>query len=435
MDVQPLVDEIDYGTFPTPQDLALELAADAWAAKRTWWLTNGASQGNLIATLALANLGQSIVLQRNVHSSVIDGLALSGLDASFVYPSVDTELGISSGITPEGLDAALRNTTGASAAYVVTPSYFGAVADVEALASVAHSHGVPLVVDEAWGAHFGFQSDLPNNALRLGADLVISSTHKLGGSLTQSAMLHLGRGQYADLLEPLLERAFRSMQSTSASALLMASLDLARKDLMAADSTYFTNSIAAVTELREGIAKEGRFSDIAATLMTYEDVIAIDPMRISLNTRIGGISGHEARAILFHDHTVHCEMATDSTLVMLVGAGAIPDVSRILKALHSLPYRDLSQHVSLGLPPAGERLMRVRDAYFSATEIVSADQAIGRVSADAVAAYPPGIPNLLPGEEITKETVEFLQKTIKAPFGHVRGGASKDMTAFRVVTK
>lgn len=432
-DVQPLVDEIDYGTFPTPQDVSLQLAADAWGAKRTWWLTNGASQGNLIATLTLANLGDSIVLQRNVHSSVIDGLAMSGLDASFVHPSVDTDLGVSSGVTPEALDAALRDATNPVAAYVVTPSYFGAIADVAGLAAVAHSHNVPLVVDEAWGAHFGFHAELPINAIRHGADLVISSTHKLAGSLTQSAMLHLSDGPFTDVLEPLIERAYRSMQSTSASALLMASLDLVRKDLMVAASSTFTASIELVDQIRAGIAERGRFSDIAATLLTYDDVVDIDPMRISLNTRVGGISGHEARALLFHEHAIHCEMATDSTLVMLIGAGAQPDVNRVLDALHSLPERDLELGEPLRLPPPGTRRMRVRDAYFNRTEIVSANDAVGRVSADAVAAYPPGIPNLLPGEEITQETVAFLQATIAAPFGHVRGGAATDMSAFRVV--
>ncbi len=434
-DVQPLVDRIDYGTFPTPQDLSLALAADAWGAKRTWWLTNGASQGNLIATLTLANLGTHVVVQRNMHSSVIDGLAMSGLDAVFVHPSVDLDLGVSSGITPESLDNALKTVENPAAAYIVTPSYFGSVADVAALAAVAHSHGVPLIVDEAWGAHFGFHELLPNNALRLGADLVISSTHKLAGSLTQSAMLHLGHGEFAATLEPLVERAYRSMQSTSASALLMASLDLARKDLMTADGSIYESSVASVDTLREGIARTGRFADIAATLMTYDDVIAIDPMRISLNTRIGGISGHEARALLFHEHAVHCEMATDSTLVMLFGAGTAPDTDRILTALHALPTRELESTKPLALPAPGTRKMRIRDAYFSETEIVSAHDAIGRVSADAVAAYPPGIPNLLPGEEITHETVSFLQATIAAPFGHVRGGAAKDMSAFRVVKK
>ncbi|HUW17274.1 MAG TPA: aminotransferase class V-fold PLP-dependent enzyme, partial [Actinomycetes bacterium] len=211
LDIPPLTEGIDYGDAPTPLGQSAYLAAQAWGARRTWFLTNGASKGNLVSCLALRGLGTKIVLQRSVHSSVVDGLALAGLDAAFVYPSVDAGLGIAHGVTPTALDVALTENPDAVAAYVVTPSYFGAVADVAGLADVAHRHGLPLVVDEAWGAHFGFHPELPTNALRLGADLVISSTHKLAGSLTQSAMLHLGHGAFADRLEPLLDRAFRSM--------------------------------------------------------------------------------------------------------------------------------------------------------------------------------------------------------------------------------
>ncbi len=434
-DVQPFVDGIDYGTYPTPLDESLELAADAWGARKTWFLTNGASKGNLMACLATRNLGTKIVVQRSVHSSVIDGLGLTGFDAEFVYPSVDKELGIANGVTPAALELAIQCSGSPVAAYVVTPSYFGAVADVSALADVAHSHGIPLIVDEAWGAHFGFHPELPANAIRLGADIVISSTHKLAGSLTQSAMLHLGHGEFSDVLEPLLDRAFKSLQSTSASALLTASLDIARKEIVTRGPESIPATLECMTALREGIASDGRFYDIAAHLMTFDDVIDIDPLRIALNTLSGGISGHEARSILFNDFGVHCEIATHSTLVLLVGAGATPDVERTLAALHALPLRADGAGIALELPPAGQRVSIVRDAYFAKTEVVSAAQAVGRVSADSVAAYPPGIPNLLPGERISAETIAFLQGTIAQPYGHVRGGASPDMTQFRVVAE
>lgn len=432
-DVQPFVEGIDYGQFPTPLDQSLELAAEAWGARKTWFLTNGASKGNLMACLATRNLGDKIVVQRSVHSSVIDGLGLTGFDAEFVYPSVDKALGIANGVTAEALEAAIQRSGKPVAAYVVTPSYFGAVADVKALAEVAHSHNIPLIVDEAWGAHFGFHSDIPVNSIRLGADIVISSTHKLAGSLTQSAMLHLGDSKFADTLEPLLDRAFKSLQSTSASALLTASLDIARKEIATRGQSSISKTLAAMQELRDGFDEAGRFIDIAPHLLTYDDVIEIDPLRIALNTLAGGISGHEARSILFNEFGIHCEIATHSTIVLLVGAGVVPDVTRILEAFNALPQRDDSTGDTLELPAAGERVSIVREAYFAATEVVSASQAVGRVSADSVAAYPPGIPNLLPGERITAETVAFLQATIAAPYGHVRGGASPDMTAFRVV--
>lgn len=432
-DVQPLIDGIDHGTSPTPMDLALELAADAWGAKRTWFLANGASMGNLTACLAIRNFGTNIVVQRSMHSSVIDGLAITGLVANFISPSVDSTLGIANGVSAQDLHKALTETENPIAAYVVTPSYFGAVSDVAKLAEVAHNFNVPLIVDEAWGAHFGFHSKLPTNAIRLGADLVISSTHKLGGSLSQTAMLHLGDGAFASELEPLVERAFRSMQSTSVNSLLLASLDIARHQLAINGEKTIGLSLAGADEIREGLHSGGRFQDAVQLISSHPDVYTTDPLRIAIHTSIGNISGYEARSILFHEHAVHCEMATGTTLVALIGAGATPEVNRFLTALEKLPERELDSDLVSILPPAGERVTSVREAYFSQTEIVDASNAVGRVSADSVAAYPPGIPNLLPGERITLDTIEFLKATVAAPFGHVRGGATKDMSAFRVV--
>ncbi|NBX70923.1 MAG: amino acid decarboxylase, partial [Actinobacteria bacterium] len=155
--------------------------------------------------------------------------------------------------------------------------------------------------------------------------------------------------------------------------------------------------------------------------------------RIAINTAVGGISGYSARAHLFDEHKIHCELATGSVLLMLCGAGVTPNIEAIANALDSLPQEQQSDSITLDLPAPGKTHMTVRDAYVGLTEVVSARDAVGRVSAESVAAYPPGIPNLLPGEEISAEVVEFLQATINAPYGHVRGGAAPDMSAFRVV--
>jgi arginine decarboxylase len=226
LDIPALIEGIDAGPEPTPWQQAQRLAAEAWGARRAWFLTNGASQGNHVACLALAHLGETVVVQRNSHSSTIDGLILSGLRPRFVQPEVDPELEIAHCITPEALDRALTETPGAVGALVTSPTYFGAVADVQRLAEVAHSHDVPLVVDEAWGAHLAFHPGLPVHALAAGADLVVSSTHKIVGSLTQSAMVHVG----GELLEDhLVDRAVTLSESTSPNALLCASLDAARR--------------------------------------------------------------------------------------------------------------------------------------------------------------------------------------------------------------
>jgi arginine decarboxylase len=203
-DVPAGIEGIDVGPEPTPFERSQRLAADAWGARRSWFLLNGASGGNHAICMTLAHATGKlrtgppdrgpVVVQRNVHSSIIDGLVLSGLRPTFVAPEIDPELGIAHCVTPEALAAALDAEPDAEAVLLVSPTYFGAVARIAELAEVAHARDVPLVVDEAWGSHLYFHEELPSGALRGGADLVLTSTHKIVGSMTQSAILHLGDG-------------------------------------------------------------------------------------------------------------------------------------------------------------------------------------------------------------------------------------------------
>ncbi|MEV6398315.1 amino acid decarboxylase [Streptomyces sp. NPDC051907] len=433
LDFPPLLEGVDLGV-NTPMDQALALAAEAWGARRTWFLTNGASQGNHIASLVAPALGRTLVVQRSVHSSVIDGLVLSGLATAFVQPSVDAEQGIAHGVTAGDLAAAIARTPDAAAAYVVSPSYFGAVADIRALADVAHRAGIPLIVDEAWGAHFGFHERFPRGALAHGADLVTSSTHKLAGSLTQSAMLHLGHGPFADALEPLVDRAFRLVQSTSASSLLMGSLDLARMTLSRGRDALGA-SVEAADKARGVIRALGRYAVVSDGFGQFPDIVAADPLRIPIDTRAGGISGHEARRRLSREHQIMVEVSTDSAIVAVVGAGAAPDMDRFVEALHTLPapLADGGELLRLSLPQPGPSRLTAREAFMSPARVVPAAEAVGLISADTLAAYPPGIPNVLPGEVVTAETVRFLQRTAAAPNGHVRGALDPGVTRLRVV--
>ncbi|MFC9586167.1 aminotransferase class I/II-fold pyridoxal phosphate-dependent enzyme [Streptomyces yangpuensis] len=444
LDFPPLLDGIDLGQ-DTPLDRALELAAEAWGARRTWFLTNGASQGNQIASMVAPALGRTLVVQRSVHSSVIDGLVLSGMDAVFVQPSVDPDQGIAHGVTAADVAAALARTPDAAAVYIVSPSYFGAVADVRAIADTAHAAGVPLIVDEAWGSHFGFHPGLPARALFLGADLVTSSTHKLAGSLTQSAMLHLAEGPFADRLEPLVDRAFRLVQSTSASALLTASLDLARRRL-ATDADATGGCVEAAERVRGAVRALGRFTVVSDRFHAFPDIVGADPLRIAIDTRAGGITGHEARRRLFLDHQVMVEVATGAAVVAVIGAGSVPDTDRFVEALHTLPSplggpaaaghgdaRTTADAEGLRLPDPGATKLTAREAFLSPARVVAAEDAVGRISADTLAAYPPGIPNVLPGEVITAEVVRFLQRTAAAPNGHVRGAVDRGVRRLRVV--
>lgn len=477
LDVPPMTDGIDLGE-NTPLDEALELAAEAWGASRTWFMTNGASQANRTAAIAVRALGERVMVQRAMHSSFTDGILLAGLMPSFVVPNVDTHNGVTHGLTPEALDEALTSEAEAGrkvdSIYVVSPSYFGAVADVEGLAKVAHAHDAAIIVDGAWGPHFGFHPDLPGSPVALGADLVISSTHKLVGSLTQSAMLHLGHGPLAKKLEPFVERAYTMTGSTSASNILKGTLDVARHGLINGRDRI-EDALRGAEELREALRQDDRFRVLSDDFGDFDDIHEIDTLRIPVDVSRLGHTGHWVRQRLIADHDIYCEMSTATTIVIIFGALATPAVERTLEALRAVA--DAAQNpvdedaadipVASGnsvvvatdaweattpghavealsaegerfpeIPKAGTMRLLPRDAYFAdAFDVVAAEDAVGRISADTLAAYPPGIPNVLPGEEITEEIVKFLQAVATSPTGYVRGAQDAKVTTFRVVAE
>ncbi len=443
-DVPLMLDGIDLGEHTSRQQ-SQQLAAEAWGARRVWWLTNGASQGNRTAALAVRGLGERVLMQRSSHSSFADGVLLAGLIPAFVAPNVDETHGIAHGLTPERLERALREEAEhgrkPTSVYIVSPSYFGSVADVQGLAEVAHAHDAVLIVDGAWGSHFGFHPDLPEAPTRLGADLVISSTHKLAGSLTQASMLHLGDGPFADRLEPLVDRAYTMTASTSASSILMGSLDLARRALMQGTEAI-GESLRCAERLRELLRADERFSVISDDFGDYPDIVEIDALRVPIDVSRLGQSGHWVRDRLIAEHRVFFEMSTATSLVAVIGALAAPDVERVMDALRAVAdeadaLRAAGRADQLTafppLPAAGTLRMLPRAAYFAESVVVTAHQAIGRISADTLAAYPPGIPNLVPGEEITEQTVTFLQAVAASPTGMVRGAADPLVATFRVV--
>lgn len=439
LDLMPMIQGIDLGSEPTPLTRSRRLAAEAWGARRTWFLTNGASQGNHMAIMALKSFGDTLLVQRSVHSSVIDGLMMTGMRAHFLSPIVDAELGAAQAVTAEsvaeGLDRLGAQGNLPTAVYLVSPSYFGFVSDIASIAETVHSAGIPLVVDEAWGAHLGFHARLPKNALAQGADLVVSSTHKLGGSLTQSAMLHLADGPWADRLEDRLDRVKNSLQSTSESAVLLASLDLARRSL-AIGHNGLGHSIAAADSIRDQVRATGRFAVASDRYPTQEGWGGTDPLKVVIDTRVGGIGGHEARTLLHQNAGILVELATENAIVGIIGSGAQPDIGALVDALHALPrLNDSAVLVPPILSGWGRERMSVRDAYFAPSEVVPAHEAIGRVSADSLAAYPPGIPNMLPGEEIMTETVTFLRAVAASPGGHVRGAVDPAIDFLRVVAE
>jgi len=319
LDIPALTYGIDVGDVPTPFQEAQRLASEAWGARRTWWLVNGASQGNHVALLTLGHRGQRVVTQRNAHSSTIDALIMSGLRPTFVAPELDPELHIAHCMTPEALERALGETPEATGATVVSPTYFGAVADVAGLVEVAHAHGVPLIVDEAWGAHLAFHEDLPAPALSLGADLVISSTHKVVGSLTQSAMIHLGHGDLIE--EEVVDRCVTLIESTSPNSLLFASLDAARRSAATRGRELVGETLAALEQTREAIRAIPGLDVLDERLAGAPGVFDYDPLRLAIDVRGTRMSGYELARRLREEYDVLMELAGENVMVAVYGMG------------------------------------------------------------------------------------------------------------------
>jgi lysine decarboxylase len=413
-DIPQDIEGIDLGPEPTPYQRAELLAAEAHGAARSWFLTNGATQGNHALCLALASLGASLVVQRNSHASVIDGLVLSGGRPTFVAPEYEEELGMAHGVTPAALARALEQTPEARAAFIVSPTYYGMSADVAGCAEVCHMADVPLVVDQAWGPHFGFHPALPDSALTLGADAVLTSTHKIVGSLTQSAMLHVSPSGRID--PDAVARTVRLVRSTSQSALLMASLDAARRQLALHGEALLATTIAASRRAREAIAAVPGAAVIGEEMVGRPGVAAWDPLRIVIDVRGTGCTGYEVAAALRRNYDIHVELATHATMVLILG------LDEPVHALERFTH-DFEQTIKRierpGESPAlvrgsgwfdNEVVVPPRDAFLGKAESVAVDAAPGRVSAEAIAGYPPGIPALLPGERITTEVIAYLRE-------------------------
>lgn len=441
MDIPALTQGIDAGPEPDAFQVAQAMAARVWGARRTWFLVNGASQGNHVACLALAHAGGRVVVQRNVHSSTIDGLVLSGLHPSFVAPELDAELGIAHGLSPEALDGALAAEPEAVGAIVVSPTYFGAVADVRALAEVAHARDVPLVVDEAWGAHLAFHPDLPAHALSLGADLVISSTHKIVGSLTQSAMLHLGpqAGQRID--ELVIDRAVTLVESTSPSALLCASLDAARRHAEVHGRAALGETMGALAALRAAVRAIPGLDVLDERLCGRPGVHGYDPLRLAVDVRGTGSTGYELAELLHASHDVNLELFGQNVIIALFGMGepAAPQAERLLAALRSAVQRtgpsDGRPARSFAPPPPwGPLAMSPRAAFLGPQEVVPVEQAVGRIAAESLAAYPPGIPNVLPGERLTGPALDYIRSSLEQG-GSLRGASDRALATLRVVVE
>lgn len=441
LDIPQDIYGVDIGERPTPYERAELLAADAYGAQRSWFLTNGATQGNHALCLALAPLGTSVVVQRNAHASIVDGLVLSGGIPTFVAPEYDDDRGMAHVVTPAALDRALAGAPSAKAAFIVSPTYYGMCADVAGLAEVAAKHGAALVVDQSWGPHFGFHSKVPPSALALGAGAVLTSTHKIAGSLTQSAILHVAKPQAGsvEVNESDVARALRLVRSTSPSSLLMASLDSARRQLAVHGEALIHESLKALSVVHESIAAIDGFEIVGDDTVGQHGVAAHDPLRLVLDTRELGRTGYEVAQALREVYDMQVELATQATVVCVLGVRQpIDQLTRLAGDLDEIAtkLRREQQVEPIGQGAGAlhnELVVSPRDAFLGEAERVPLEDSVGRISCESIAGYPPGIPALLPGERITQDVVDYL-RDILAAGSRLHGAADPALNTIYVLS-
>ncbi len=418
---------------------AQELAAQLYGAQAAFFLVNGTTAGLQALLLAACRPGEKVVAARDSHRSVLAGLIFSGADPVFVLPELLPEFGIPAGINAEKLAATLEEQPDTRGVFVVYPNYYGVATGLRDLVRVVHAKEKPFLVDEAHGAHFPFHPALPAEALAGGADAVVMSMHKTGGSLTQSSLLCLNSRR---LPAQRVAAALALLQTSSPSYLLMASLDLARRQLAVQGRALLQRTLELAASVRAELGK------VPGIRLLTEDYLpghlkgtgegrALDPTRITINVRGLGLSGHQAARLLSEKYKVNCELADYYNVVAVIGIGAKEeDCRRLVHGIKEIareearPGRRLP--AILSPPPLPRKRITPREAWFSPARAVPLPSSAGFVCAEWAAAYPPGVPVLYPGEEITPEIIEYLQ-ALKRNNVPVAGPADQSLASILVI--
>ncbi|HEY4440084.1 MAG TPA: aminotransferase class I/II-fold pyridoxal phosphate-dependent enzyme [Candidatus Elarobacter sp.] len=423
---------------------AQDLAAECFGAEQTFFLINGSTSGNQCMMMTALNPGDKLALPRNSHKSAMGGLIMSGATPVWMQPEVDEALHMDHTVTPETVRATLEREPDVKAVYIVSPTYYGVAADLEGIAAVAHEYNIPLLVDEAWGPHFHFHPALPLSAMQAGADMAINSTHKMLGSLSQTAMLHV---QGNRIRIDRLKAVYKLFLSTSPNLVLVASLDVARRQMAMEGPALLSRTIEIANDARR------RLNDIPGVYCFGEElegrpgVYDLDPTKITVTVKDLGYTGYEAEEILRRRYNVQVELADLFNMVALFTIGTTPEAAdEFVYAVKELAREDrpvdifspsgvLERRVKTGtyqLPKIPPIRLVPRDAFLAETEFVPFKQSAGRICAEVITPYPPGIPVISPGEEITPEIIDYLHLEKRAGV-KMQGPYDDDLKFIRVV--
>jgi len=413
---------------------AQELAAEAFGADHTFFSVQGTSGAIMTMIMSVCGPGDKIIVPRNVHKSVMSAIIFAGAIPIFIHPEIDKNLGISHGITKEAVQHALDLHPDAKGLLVINPTYFGIAADLKKIVDLAHSYHIPVLVDEAHGVHIHFHEDLPMSAMQAGADIAATSVHKLGGSMTQSSVLNV-RGNLVNYKR--VQSILSMLTTTSTSYLLLASLDVARKRLATEGKQLMDKTIDLAQYIRRQINDIEHLYCVGEEIINEDFAYDLDPTKLIISVKDLGLTGHAVEEWLRRNYTIEVEMSDLYNILCIVTPGDTEKEANILidalKAL-AIERHDKASKVEarVMLPNIPLLALTPRDAFYSETELVDFNESIGRVIAEFIMVYPPGIPIFIPGEIITEDNLKYIKRNMDAGLP-VQGPEDVDFKKLRVI--
>lgn len=406
---------------------AESLASELFGSDRTFFLVNGTTCANEAMIISSVCEGEKILVARNCHKSVLMGLIISGASPVYIEPEISGVFSAFGSISPEKVELAFKNHPDIKAFILTSPTYYGIGSDLQKIADICHSHGALLLVDEAHGSHFAFSDKLPKTALSCGADMVSQSTHKTLNSMTQSSMLHV-KGSLVDISK--VDATLKIVQSTSPSYILMASLDAARQNAALNGRTAVCRMLDITSYIRSALSSIDGVS--CPENVDGNEVFSFDKTRIVFSVK--GISGFYLSEILFEKYNICCEMADNYNVVSIIGSSdSYEDADRLINAVKEIAATVNSGKIKeFSLPHRPPMAMTPRKAFFAKSTRTNFKDSVGKVSAEIIAPYPPGIPVIYPGEVITEEIYEFISEAIKDG-RHIHGFSDKSMETIKII--
>ena len=386
---------------------AEELAAEAFGAAHAVLMVGGTTSSVQSMVLSCCKRGDKIIMPRNVHRSAINALVLCGAQPIYVNPDVDCRLGISLGMRLEQVEAAIRNNPDAVAVFVNNPTYYGVCSDLRSIVKLAHEHGMLVLADEAHGTHFYFGEGLPVSAMAAGADITAVSMHKSGGSLTQSSFLLTGPGVSVGHVRQIINLT----QTTSGSYLLLSSLDISRRNLALRGRREFEKVIDLAEYAREEINNIGGYYAFSQDLVNGNSIFAFDRTKLSVHTLEIGLAGIEVYDILRDEYDIQIEFGDIGNILAYLSIGdRRQEVERLVSALAEVKRRYKKDRAGmLSQEYIDPKVVATpQEAFYAPKESLPLEQTAGRICSEFVMCYPPGIPILAPGEEITEDILNYI---------------------------